>query len=290
MTNASTENNAVLAISTIQLPLKWNRVTLGDISGLVQSIKERGQLKPILIWFQGTTPIVFDGRRRLAALTQLGRSTVKVHVHSAASNVEAFMNSMVANLNSEPNTPYELAVAYEYLVTCGETNDHIARSCGKTSGHVSQLRTALRVASLDRKLLGLFKESVVTPATLRLLAKIDTTTPAGSATFTQLLRLVYRNAKTATINLAVEAYLNTQQPKTKRGAAAHKNKEELNLPDYTQAAVAETIIPVRKKQYQDLLVYQTERVKNADKKEDRVYQKGILTGLELGAGILVLED
>ena len=295
--------NVTMNINNIKLSDRWNRLELGDIKSLTQSIAARGIVRPILVRVDpenDDTVIAVDGRRRLAAAQKLGITEIPVSFSTANNDGDAFQDSMVANSNAEPNTPYELAISYgEMVERDGKTNEDIAKSCGRTPGHVSQLRTALRVAKNDKRLLAAFSKDSIKSSVFRHLAKLDADKDAKM--LAKVTELVLGGAQAQDIGIKIDAYLEkkaakktTKKEPKKRGAAAHKKnaqKASLELVDYTDDEIAKQIVPLRNKtKYRELLVYHTEKAKASTKKNDQIFNQGVLLGLEFGAGIAILED
>lgn len=296
---AISKANFTMHIDDIELPKRWNRTELVDLKGLTQSIKVTGQLVPVIVRphpDKDGKAVAVDGRRRLAVLRNLGITEVIVSFSSANNEGDAFLYSMVTNSNAKPNTAYELAMSYELLVVDdGKTNEEIAKSCGKTAGHVSQMRTALRVANQNRRLLNAFKKDKVVHSVFRHLAKLDP--EKDLKFFERMVELVLNDAHAQDIGDKIAAYLEKKKEKEtttkKRGAAAHKNnaKVEIEFVDYSSDSVRKQMEPIRSKdKYQELLVYQTEKIRNTTKKNELVYEQGVLQGLEMACQLVVIEN
>jgi ParB family chromosome partitioning protein len=158
-------------IEEIVLPDYWNREKLGDISHLVSSLKERGQLIPLLtnrVIVDGKEKhLLVDGRRRYAALQEARIS--KAIVFSIPSE-DTVLDAIIANLNRQQNTPWEQAVVFKTLREKGRTVEHIAKSCGVTAGSVSHY---LRLFDLEEDVQSAFKRGVLTISHIREFARVS---------------------------------------------------------------------------------------------------------------------
>ncbi len=286
--------NTTIHIDDIKLPGRWNRIKMSNLDSLVQSIQSCGQLVPIVVRVDPDEEgkvILVDGKRRLSALRELGKTQVIISFTKSDTEGDAYRDSMVANSNSEPNTPYELALSYDLMVdTDGKTHEEIAHSCGKTSGHVSQLRTALRIAKTDPELLKAFQEDKVPPTVFRYLSKLDPETDAKM--LRKMIISALKGVSGQRISEKIDAYLASKKAddKKKRGAAAHK-REAISLIDYSNPEISKNISPIKSRtKYQELLMYQTEEVRKCTKKTDQQFARGVLLGLEMGAGLIQLSD
>lgn len=102
------------SVDSIQIGVRQDR-ELGDLSALKRSIKDLGLLQPITITPDGT---LLCGRRRLAAIKELGWPTVKVWVRSGISDT---LHSLLAwqdeNALHKPLSIIESADLYRELHT-----------------------------------------------------------------------------------------------------------------------------------------------------------------------------
>ncbi|MDR2566709.1 MAG: ParB N-terminal domain-containing protein [Bifidobacteriaceae bacterium] len=90
-----------------------HRQDLGDLDGLVESIRERGLLQPVTITPDG---VLICGARRLAALKRLGHKRTPVWVRSGLSDrLSSLMAERDENTARAPYSKVELAALYEEL-------------------------------------------------------------------------------------------------------------------------------------------------------------------------------
>lgn len=102
------------AVSSIRIGTR-HRTDLGDIDALAASIERYGLLQPPTITPDG---VLVCGRRRLAAIVQLGWRTVSVWVRSGISDrLGHLLAEQDDNLLHKPLTPLEAAALYRELRT-----------------------------------------------------------------------------------------------------------------------------------------------------------------------------
>ncbi|RCS82624.1 ParB N-terminal domain-containing protein [Brachybacterium alimentarium] len=99
-------------VDSIQVGTR-HRTDLGDIDALAASIREHGLLQPITVTIDG---VLVCGRRRLAAIRQLGWRTVSVWVRSGISDrLGLLLAEQDENVHRKPLTQLEAAALYREL-------------------------------------------------------------------------------------------------------------------------------------------------------------------------------
>jgi ParB family chromosome partitioning protein len=116
------------------------RLDLGDLSELVQSIKEVGVLQPLTVAPCGThcdgfVPII--GNRRHAASVRAGLPTVPAIVLIGLTEEQVYQDMLIENLHRAPLKPMEEAVALKGLHDSGLTQQQIADRIGKSIAFVN---------------------------------------------------------------------------------------------------------------------------------------------------------
>ncbi len=294
--------NTTIRMDHIMLPDDWNREKLGDISGLVASIKEEGLHVPLIVrptdkagWF-----MLVDGRRRFAALQKLETVSVMVTFSKARNDGKAFLQSMVANLAREDNTPFEIATSFGKLVTDYKmTNEKIAKACSRTPGYVSQ---HLAVLKADKKLQTALKKNTVSLAVFRHFARLDQKEDAEF--YDKMMGLAFSGTSAQDLGDKIDTFLLKKEEKAakaakaqgkkaapkaaKKGAAAHKKKKapKLQIPDYKAEKVAKTIKMITKKDAIEWLDSYREKALEASTSRKRDYYQGVLEGMEIMTGLL----
>jgi len=122
---------------------KFNvRKNIGDISELVNSIRLKGVLQPIVIRPSGNKYEVVIGSRRLAAARELRLPTIPAIIREMDDR-EALLESLTENLQRNNLEPREQGEAVNLLVNeFGFTQQRVARELGITQQRVSQIDTA----------------------------------------------------------------------------------------------------------------------------------------------------
>ncbi len=299
----ATFKNVSVKLTSIVLPDDWNRDKLGDISGLVASLSDEGQLMPIVVRPGPTvgTYILVDGRRRLAALHKMGAATVMVTFSTAVDDGKAFLQSMVANLAREDNTPYEIARSFGKLVdNYSLTNDKIAKACGRTAGYVSQ---HLAVLKADSKLQSALKKGTISLAMFRHFAKIDQGVEGDF--YTKMMSKAFSGASAQVIGDSIDTYFTRKVEKeakaaakkgekapkaaVKKGAAAHKSKKgmpKLNIPDYLSTKIYKSMSMVKKKTAAEWMDTYRDKALKATTVRKRDQALNVLEGMEILTGLL----
>ncbi|MEU5810985.1 ParB/RepB/Spo0J family partition protein [Streptomyces sp. NPDC047718] len=153
-----------LALEHISANPENPRETLGDLEGLIGSLREVGQVTAITVATinayldgrpdrhgelePGARFVVVDGHRRLAAAREAGFSTLKVTVNDAfAATDETLLEAaFVANAQREDLTEIEEAHALQRLVQHYGSQHKVAKRLGLTQPYVSQRISLLSLA------------------------------------------------------------------------------------------------------------------------------------------------
>lgn len=150
-----------------------------QLSELVESIRERGIIQPLIVRQVGGKYELIAGERRWRAAQQVGLTHAPVIVREA-SDVEVLELALVENLQREDLNPIEEAMAYARLSKeFSMTQEEIARKVGKNRATVAN---AMRLLDLDDEVQGFVRQgrlsvghakallAVKTPEEQRLLA------------------------------------------------------------------------------------------------------------------------
>ena len=117
-----------------------------QLHDLIDSIRERGIIQPLIVRRVGSNYELIAGERRLRAATEVGLKEAPVIVRKA-SDQEVIELALIENLQREGLNPIEEAVAYERLATEFHlTQEEISRRVGKSRAVVAN---ALRLLDLD---------------------------------------------------------------------------------------------------------------------------------------------
>jgi len=116
---------------------------------LIDSIKEKGVLQPILVRRKEWSYEVVAGERRLRAAHKLGMETIPVVVKDV-SDQEALVIALVENIQREELNAIEEAQAFRKLIDeFNFTQDQVAKSVGKDRSTISN---TLRLLKLPEKI------------------------------------------------------------------------------------------------------------------------------------------
>lgn len=216
---------AIVDIADLTLPEKWNREKVGDIKGLVQSIKERGLQVSLTVRPDPEKKgkfLITDGRRRYATLQEAKVKQVSVTIRETDPET-AFLDSLLINIQREDNTDYELALGFGECVAHGMSGKQIAKSCGKTEGFVSH---RLAVLKLPKKWQNEVKKGSLSVTHARIVAALFESEDKKDATFGEKLleRFVAGNLTTTAAQERLDKYLAAKEAKAKAKGEKVKGK------------------------------------------------------------------
>jgi ParB family chromosome partitioning protein len=136
---------------------------------LVQSIKERGILQPIVVRKKSDHWEIIAGERRFRAAQKLGFLTLPA-VEVQASDVEALELALVENLQRADLSPLEEAEGYQRLQEEFKmTQEQIAQKVGKDRATVAN---AIRLLRLSPEVKAFLSSGQLTPGHARVLAAL----------------------------------------------------------------------------------------------------------------------
>ncbi len=146
----------LVPISSVQPNPEQPRSEIGDLSGLVESIRERGVLEPILVRRVKREELalgessrsgpetgasryrIIAGERRYRAALEAGLFEVPV-IELEVDSTEALELALVENLQRKDLTPFEEAEGYQALIERhGYTQDQLAKAVGKSRSSVAE--------------------------------------------------------------------------------------------------------------------------------------------------------
>lgn len=284
-----------LNLSQIVLPDNWNREEIGDISGMVSSMSELGQLQPVAVR-PTSDPRKFElrvGRRRFAAAQEMGKTRIKCCLDVDSRKVSDRAKALAENLVRQGNTPYEIAHECEAMAQEGMTNENIAKACGVSPGFVSQHRAVMRAPA---KLQNGLRTGKVKISVFRAFSKLDPET--DKKFYVAAMEKALKGTDASKISAQIETYLQKKEekaattaggkkpPKTRKGGAAHQRKgPKYEVRDYTSEDTYKNVTMVKKSDAVALMQEQAEKLKDAATKDRRTYYQGALDGMELLSGL-----
>lgn len=117
------------------------RRDLGDLDGLIVSVREHGILEPLVCCpnEDHTAIEVLMGHRRLAAALAAGLTDVPCVLRvERPSELGRLLMQLTENLQRSDMSPIDEAMSYRELLDRGFTQTAIAREVGRTESHVSK--------------------------------------------------------------------------------------------------------------------------------------------------------
>ncbi len=142
-----------------------------DLQELVQSVKERGILQPIVVRKKGDIWEIIAGERRYRAAQKLGMLTMPV-VEIQASDVESLELALIENLQRADLSPLEEAEGYRRLQEeFNMTQEQIALKVGKDRATVAN---ALRLLKLSPEVKAMLASGELSASHARVLASLST--------------------------------------------------------------------------------------------------------------------
>lgn len=137
---------------------------------LVESVRERGIIQPVIVRQAKDGYELVAGERRLRAAKALGWSEIPAIIRPAT-NRESLELSLLENIQRDDLNPIEEAKAYERLSTeFGLTQEAIAKATGKQRSSVSN---TLRLLRLPEKIIAAIRAGTISAGHAKALLSID---------------------------------------------------------------------------------------------------------------------
>lgn len=153
----------MVPLSALQPNPGQPRSDVGDLGDLVQSIRDKGILEPILVRLDDESPAeapeggeapryqIIAGERRYRAALEVGLYEVPV-IELQVSADEALEIALIENLQRKDLTPFEEADGYRALGQLhGYTHDQIAKAVGKSRASITESLALLAIPDELRK-------------------------------------------------------------------------------------------------------------------------------------------
>ena len=116
-----------------------------DLEGMVNSIREKGIVTPLLVSKTDTGYQIIAGERRWRAAQKAGLERIPVVVREATST-EALELALIENIHRKDLNPIEEANAYKRLMDePGATQDSVAKHLGKDRSTIANLLRLLKL-------------------------------------------------------------------------------------------------------------------------------------------------
>jgi len=185
-----------------------------DLHELVQSIKEKGILQPIVVRKKGDIWEIIAGERRYRAAQKLGMLTIPV-MEVQASDVESLELALIENLQRTDLSPLEEAEGYRRLQEeFSMTQEQIAQKVGKDRATVAN---AMRLLKLSPEVKAMLSSGELSAGHARVLASL----PTPQEQYKWAERIVRQGFNVRD----VEKWLQEQKGPTKKGKSSGKAKD-----------------------------------------------------------------
>jgi ParB family chromosome partitioning protein len=185
-----------------------------DLQELVQSVKERGILQPIVVRRKGDLWEIIAGERRYRAAQKLGMLTIPV-IEVQASDVESLELALIENLQRTDLSPLEEAEGYRRLQEeFSMSQEQIAQKVGKDRATVAN---AMRLLKLSPEVKAMLASGELTAGHARVLAALPT--PQEQYKWAEKIVRQGFNVRD------VEKWLQDQKGPVKKGKSGGKNKD-----------------------------------------------------------------
>lgn len=123
------------------------RSNLGDLSGLIESIRQDGIIEPLIVRPSGANHEVICGHRRLAAARELKIAKVPVVVRDMTDE-QARWTALIENVQRESLPPMDEAKAFSLMAATGPTgltDEEIAARVGAAVYYIRRRRSLLNL-------------------------------------------------------------------------------------------------------------------------------------------------
>lgn len=142
----------MIPINKIMPSPQQARNELGDLSDLIQSIKEKGVLEPIIIRPKGNYYEIIAGERRYTAAQKAGLTELPC-IEMDVDDNEAMEIALIENLQRKDLTVFEEAEGLKTLSELyGYSHEMIAKKIGKARSTVTEIITLCRIPHDLRKI------------------------------------------------------------------------------------------------------------------------------------------
>jgi ParB family chromosome partitioning protein len=197
------------------------RQTLGDLSELTASVRQKGILEPILVRPKGGRFEIIAGERRYRAAVEAGMAEVPCIVRET-SDAETMELALVENLQRKDLSPFEEADGLKALAeTYGYTHEKMAEKLGKSRSSLTEtlsltampadVRQLCRLADISSK--SLLLQIVRQSEPKKMVALVEQLQKAGATR--EAARRLAREAKPKTGKGRPQNYVFRYQPKEK---------------------------------------------------------------------------
>ena len=145
----------MVPLSAVEPDPNQPRSTMGDLTDLAASIRDKGVLEPILVRRHGTDSssqlLIISGERRYRAAMEAGLIEIPV-IEMEVNDDEALEIALIENLQRKDLTPFEEAEGYQSLARRFEyTHEDIASAVGKSRTVITESLALLQIPERVRE-------------------------------------------------------------------------------------------------------------------------------------------
>ena len=145
----------MVPLSAVESDPQQPRSTMGDLSELVASVRDKGILEPILVRRipeeNGSKLRIISGERRYRAAMEAGLIEIPV-IEMEVTEEEALEIALIENLQRKDLTPFEEAEGYRALADRFDyTHEAISRAVGKSRTVVTESLALLQIPTRVRE-------------------------------------------------------------------------------------------------------------------------------------------
>lgn len=187
------------------------RQSLGDLSDLIASIRERGVLEPILVRRHGGRYQIVAGERRYRAAVEAGLAEVPCVVRDA-SDAEVMELALIENLQRKDLTPFEEAEGLQALAKQhGYTHERLAEMLTRSRSSITE---TLSLTAMPEDVRNLCRLADIRSKSL-LLQVVRQSGPQKMAEFVERLKA------DGTTRVQARRLAQSDRPKAARGRPRH---------------------------------------------------------------------
>ncbi len=141
------------------------------LNELVESIRKKGVIQPILVYKDGRRYIIIAGERRWRAAGLAGLKKIPAVIKDITSEKERLELAIIENIQREDLNSVELAKAYKSLIDrYNYTQEELSSIMGKSRSSVAN---TIRLLSLPNEVLDAIKENKITEGHARTLITLE---------------------------------------------------------------------------------------------------------------------
>ena len=157
-TRNETPVGKMVPLSAVEPDPSQPRTTMGDLTELTNSVKDKGILEPILVrqrqhsdGEQGSRLVIISGERRYRAAMEAGLIEIPV-IEMDVGEDEALEIALIENLQRKDLTPFEEAEGYRALAERFDyTHEEISAAVGKSRTVITESLALLQMPSRVRE-------------------------------------------------------------------------------------------------------------------------------------------